>query len=55
MKKTEILMKKPVYLRLIILELSKILINDFWFDYINPKLVKNQSTILWIEKVSLYT
>ena len=55
MKKTEILMKKPVYLRLIILELSKILIYDFWFDYIKPKLVKNQSTILWIEKVSLYT
>ena len=55
MKKTEILMKKPVYLRPIILELSKILIYDSWFDYIKPKLVKSQSSILWIEKISLYT
>ena len=32
MKKTEILMNKPVYLGLSILELSKILMYEFWYD-----------------------
>ena len=36
-KKTEILMNKPVYLRLSILELSKVLIYEFWYDYVKPK------------------
>ena len=30
-------MNKPVYLGLLILELSKIVMYDFWYDYINPK------------------
>ena len=37
MKKTEILMNKPVYLGLSILELSKILMYEFWYDYVNAK------------------
>ena len=37
MKKTEILMNKPVHLKLSILELSKILIYEFWYDYVKPK------------------
>ena len=37
MKKTEILMNKPVHLRLSILELSKILMYEFWYDYAKPK------------------
>ena len=36
-KKTEILMNKPVCLGLLILELSKILIYEFWYDYVKPK------------------
>ena len=36
-KKTEILMNKPVYLGLLILELSKILMHEFWYDYLKPK------------------
>ena len=40
MKKTEILMNKPVYLGLLILELSKILMYEFWYDYVKRKLVK---------------
>ena len=35
MKKTEILMNKPVYLRLSIMELSKILMYEFWYDYVS--------------------
>ena len=30
-------MNKPVYLGLLTLELSKIVMYDFWYDYINPK------------------
>ena len=30
-------MNKPVQLRLSILELSKILIYEFWHDYVKPK------------------
>ena len=37
MKKTEILMNKPVYLGLSILKLSNILMNKFWYDYVKPK------------------
>ena len=31
------LMNKPVYLGLSILELNKILIYKFWYDYVKPK------------------
>ena len=37
MKKTEVLMNKPVYLGLSILELSKILIFEFRYDYVKPE------------------
>ena len=37
MKKREILMNKPVYLGLSILELSKILMYEFWYNYVKPK------------------
>ena len=38
MKKTEILINKPVYLGLLsVLELSQILMDGFWYDYIKPK------------------
>ena len=37
MKKTEVKMNKPMYLGQAILDISKILIYEFWFDYIKPK------------------
>ena len=36
-EKTEILMNKPVYLGLSILELSKMLMYAFWYDNVKPK------------------
>ena len=36
-EKTETLMNKPVNLGVSILELSKILIHEFWYDYVKPK------------------
>ena len=37
MKKTKVKMKKPIYLGLSILEISKILLYEFWYDYMKPK------------------
>ena len=37
MKKTEVKMNKPIYLGLSILEISKILMYEFWYDYMKPK------------------
>ena len=37
MKKMQILMIKTIYLGLSILELSKILIYEFWFECVRPK------------------
>ena len=36
-KKAEIIMNKPAYLGLSILELSKILMHEFWYHYVKPK------------------
>ena len=37
MKKTKLKMNKPIYLGLSILEISKILMYEFWYDYMKPK------------------
>ena len=37
MKKTQILMNELVYLGMSILGLSKIVIYEFWYDYVKPK------------------
>ena len=36
-KRIRILIKKPVYLGLSILKISKIVICEFWYDYVKPK------------------
>ena len=37
MSKTRVKMNKPIYLGLSILDISKILMYEFWYDYIKPK------------------
>ena len=37
MEKTEILMNRPAHLGLSIPELSKILMYEFWYNYVKPK------------------
>ena len=37
MKKTKVKMNKPVYLGLSVLEISKTLMYEFWYDYMKPK------------------
>ena len=47
-KKSEILMNKPVYLVLSMLELSKILMYQFWYDYVKAKYGK-KAKLCYIE------
>ena len=42
MRKTQIFMNKPLYLGLSILDLSKIAMHKFWYDYVNPKYGENE-------------
>ena len=41
MKKIKVKINKPVYLGLSILEISKTLMREFWYDYIKPKYQNN--------------
>ena len=41
MRKTQILMNKPVYLGLLILDLSKTVMYEFWYDYVKSKYGEN--------------
>ena len=37
MKKTRVKMIKPIYLAMSILDISKMIMHGFWYDYIKPK------------------
>ena len=37
MKKSKVKMNKPIYLSMSILDISKTLMYEFWYDYINQK------------------
>ena len=52
MKKMQILMNKPVYFGLSILELSKMLMYGFWYDYVKPKYGK-KAELCYMDTVSL--
>ena len=41
MENIKVKMNKPVYLGLLILEISKTIMYEFWFDYIKPKYKQN--------------
>ena len=41
MNKTKVKMNKPIYLGLSILEISKFLMDEFWYDYMKPKYGNN--------------
>ena len=51
---TEILMNESVCLGLSILELSKILMYEFWYDYVKPK-YGEKAKLYYIDTFSLYT
>ena len=45
-KKNQILMNKAVYLGLSILELSKLLMCEFWYDFVKPKYGEKKNKIM---------
>ena len=61
-KKTKVKMNKPIYLGLSILEISKILMYEYWYDYMKPKYSDNiklcymdtDSFIMHIKKEDFY-
>ena len=48
------LMNKSVYLSLSILKISKIVVHEFWYDYVKPKYRKKQqqNSVTWIHTAS---
>ena len=54
-KKAEILMNRPVYLELSILELSKISMYGFWYDYVKPKYGEKTKSFYMVKTVLWYT
>ena len=48
-------MTKSICLGISIVDLSKILIYDIWYDYVKPNEMKRQSCVLWTQTVPLYT
>ena len=63
MKKTKVKMNKPVYLGMSILDISKTLMYEFWYDYIKPKygdraklcyMDTDDSFVIYIETEDLY-
>ena len=55
MKKSQIQIKKSVCLGLPILELSKNVMYEFWYDYIKPKHVVKPNVCYMDTRVSLCT
>ena len=51
MIKTEILIKRPFYLGLSVLELSTILIYEFWYAYLKPK-YREKGKLCYMDAVS---
>ena len=52
MKKTKVKMNKPMFLKLSTLDISKILMYEFWYGYIKPKY--EQKTLLFILKLKMF-
>ena len=46
MKRPKVKMNRPVYLGMSILDISKTLIKEFWYDYIKPKYQVQSKTVL---------
>ena len=40
---------KPVHLALPVLELSKTVMYEFWYDYVKPKYGEKTKYVIWIQ------
>ena len=48
-------MNKPVFVSLPILDLSKTVIYELWYDYVKQNMMKKQNFVLWTQTTSLST
>ena len=55
MRKTKIHMRKAVYIGQAVLDISKTLMYESWYDYIKPNMKVRQNYVTWIQIVLLYT
>ena len=55
MKKTKVKTKKPVYLGLSILDISKTLMNEFRYDYIKQISIRILIALLFVLKLKIFT
>ena len=49
MKKTKVKTNKPIYLSFSILDLSKIVMYEFWYDILNQNMSKKQNYVIWTQ------
>ena len=49
MRKTQMPINKPVHLALPVLELSKTVMYEFWYDYVKPKYGEKTKYVIWIQ------
>ena len=54
MKKTKVKMNKPIYYGMSILDISKTLMYEFWYDYIKPKYGDTDSFVIHIITEDFY-
>ena len=47
-------MNKSVYLGLSILELSKTVMYELWYDYVKPRYGENANFVMWIPTAILF-
>ena len=52
MRKTQMLMKNSVCLS--ILDLSKTVMYEFWYDYVKSNMLKMENFVIWIQTASLF-
>ena len=55
MRKTQTLMNKPVFIGLPILDLSKTVMYEFWYDYVKQNMTKKQNFVIWTQAALLST
>ena len=54
MKKVWVKMNKPIYLGQAILDISKTLMYEFWYDYIKPKYMDTDSFVINVKTEDFY-
>ena len=54
MQKIKVKMNKPIYLGFLTLDLSKIVMYEFWYDYVKPKYGKKAKIVIWTQIALLF-